>query len=154
MQWEITNGVKWMRCSALTASRRLGTRFMTTQQTGEVIFADARQLHSAALERLCAGDLRDAAEKAWCAVKRATDALILVRTGHAPKTTTETAQGLRQLDEVDPEVKKLSMRARYYSAQRSLHGDCFYSGNCDPEKHPDHIRRVVEYVGHAEKLAF
>ena len=127
---------------------------MTTRQTGEVIFTDARQLHSAALERLGAGDLRDAAEKAWCAVKRATDALILVRTGYAPETTTETGRSLRQLANVDPEVAKLSMVRRYYSAQQSLHGDCFYSGNCDPEKHPDHIRRVVEYVGYAEKLAF
>ena len=143
-----------MRCSALTVSRRLGPRFMTTQQTGEVIFADAKQLHSAALERLGAGDLRDAAEKAWCAVKRATDALILVRTGHAPETTTETARTLRQLADVDPDIDKLRMVRRYYSAQRSLHGDCFYSGNCDPGKHPDHIRRVVEYVSHAEKLAF
>ena len=45
------------------------------------IFADARTIHGEALERLQAGDIRDAAEKAWCATKRATDALILARTG-------------------------------------------------------------------------
>ena len=39
------------------------------------IFDDARLMHSEALERLAAGDIRDAAEKAWCATKRATDAL-------------------------------------------------------------------------------
>ena len=44
------------------------------------IFADVRQVHAQALERLEQGDVRDAAEKAWCATKRATDALILART--------------------------------------------------------------------------
>ena len=33
-----------------------------------------------------AGDLRDAAEKAWGATKRATDALILRYTGREPST--------------------------------------------------------------------
>ena len=39
------------------------------------IFTDARSMQAAAVERLEAGDIRDAAEKAWCAAKRATDAL-------------------------------------------------------------------------------
>ena len=39
------------------------------------IFDDAKAMHSEALERLAAGDIRDAAEKAWCSTKRATDAL-------------------------------------------------------------------------------
>ena len=38
------------------------------------IFADARAVHADALRLLAAGDIRDAAEKAWCATKRATDA--------------------------------------------------------------------------------
>ena len=41
------------------------------------IFEDARFMHRSALERLDAQDIRDAADKAWCATKRATDALIL-----------------------------------------------------------------------------
>ncbi len=44
------------------------------------IFSDARAVHADALRLLEAGDVRDAAEKAWCAAKRATDALILART--------------------------------------------------------------------------
>ena len=44
-----------------------------------------------------AGDVRDAAEKAWCATKRATDALILARTGREPETSRETSQELRNL---------------------------------------------------------
>ena len=54
-----------------------------TIQTDRVqeIFQDARVLQAAAVERLDQGDIRDAAEKAWGATKRATDALILARTG-------------------------------------------------------------------------
>ena len=40
------------------------------------LFADARAVHTQAIVRLAGGDIRDAAEKAWCATKRATDALI------------------------------------------------------------------------------
>ena len=54
------------------------------------IFHDARALHNSALERLESGDIRDAAEKAWCATKRATDALILARTGEEPGPTAIT----------------------------------------------------------------
>ena len=56
---------------------------VATGQAGE-IFADAYALHASALERLDAGDIRDAAGKAWCATKRATGALILVRQGKNP----------------------------------------------------------------------
>ena len=43
------------------------------------IFANARDVHAGALDQLAGGDIRDAAEKAWCVTKRATDALILSR---------------------------------------------------------------------------
>ena len=39
------------------------------------IFADAHEMYEASLERWDAGDVRDAAEKAWCATYRATGAL-------------------------------------------------------------------------------
>ena len=60
---------------------------MTTEtHTVAGIFADARFMHSESLRLLEAGDLRDAAEKAWCATKRATDALILRHTGREPSS--------------------------------------------------------------------
>ena len=58
---------------------------MTPVQDYAAIFADARAVHAQALERLEQDDIRDAAEKAWCATKRATDALILARTGENPQ---------------------------------------------------------------------
>ena len=41
------------------------------------LFADARTLYDDAIEMLDQGKIRNAAEKAWGATKRATDALVL-----------------------------------------------------------------------------
>ena len=73
-----------------------------TQDRVAELFADARQVQSQAIERLEAGDLRDAAEKAWCATKRATDALILARTSEEPPTTAATTDLLDDLCRVTP----------------------------------------------------
>ena len=116
------------------------------------IFADARAVHSDALRLLAAGDIRDAAEKAWCATKRATDALILARTGAEPEISSDTSKGLLMLAEQDNAVS--SLVRRYYSRQRALHGRCFYLGVCDPV--PDTERRIREtggYIRDAENLA-
>jgi hypothetical protein len=56
------------------------------------IFADAEQIQEQAIRRIEEGDIRDAAEKAWCATKRATDALILARTGHEPEKSPVTSR--------------------------------------------------------------
>ena len=47
----------------------------------EELFRDAERLYEEALKDLEAGRIRKAAENAWCATLRATDALILARTG-------------------------------------------------------------------------
>ncbi len=71
------------------------------------LFTDARQVHSQAVERLDAGDIRDAAEKAWCATKRTTDALILAHTGEEPPTTAATTDHLDDLCRVTPQAQAL-----------------------------------------------
>ena len=83
-----------------------------TIQTDRVqeIFQDARVLQAAAVERLDHGDIRDAAEKAWGATKRATDALILARTGEEPERTPETGAGLRTLASLDPRIRSAHLR--------------------------------------------
>ena len=53
---------------------------MVMTETVKTIF-DAQALQSSAVDQLDQGDIRDAAEKAWGATKRATDVLVLVRTG-------------------------------------------------------------------------
>ena len=106
------------------------------------------------MQRLRAGDLRDAAEKAWCSAKRATDALLVARTGREPETTPETGRWLGELSRADPDVRGLSMVGRYRHAQQALHGDCFYLGDCDAAEDVRHILELSHYIDDAEHLAF
>ncbi len=116
------------------------------------ILADARQVHAEALERLEQGDIRDAAEKAWCATLRATNALILAHTGEEPERTTYSRIGLERLAQRDSQVQ--SLVNRYYSRQSSLHGDCFYLGICEPvDLIERRIRETIQYIMDAEALA-
>ncbi len=116
----------------------------------QAVFEDARGMQEAALERWEIGDIRDAAEKAWCATRRATEALILARTGEEPRTTTGTTNGLDALAREDPRVK--SLVGRYYTRIGHLHGNCFYDGNCNDETER-RIRETAIYIDHAEALA-
>jgi hypothetical protein len=117
------------------------------------IFADAHAMYESSVEQLSEGDIRDAAEKAWCATLRATNALLLARTGEEPEKTPETSGRLDRLARMDPEVR--SLVGRYYSRQQRLHGDCFYSGIME---HTDEIERrireTIDYLRDAESLAF
>ena len=116
------------------------------------IFADAGQVHAEALERLEQGDIRDAAEKAWCATLRATNALILAHTGEEPERTTYSRIGLERLTQRDDRVQ--SLVNRYFSRQSSLHGDCFYLGICEPvDLIERRIRETNQYIQDAEALA-
>ena len=125
---------------------------MTTTADVARIFADARQVHTEALDRLAQGDVRDAAEKAWRAAKRATDALILARTGEEPERSTDTRIGLERLANADERARFLV--GCYYSRQSLLHGDCFYLGICEPmEAIGRRIRETLQYIQDVEVLA-
>ena len=114
------------------------------------IFADARVLQDDALEMLTQGKVRNAAEKSWGATKRATDALILARTGEEPPTTSRTSNGLDALASRDNSIKPLV--GRYYSRISQLHGSCFYDGICNEETER-RIRQTIDYIRDAEALA-
>ena len=116
------------------------------------IFADAREMYAAALERLADDDIRDVSEKAWCATRRATDALILARTGVEPEKSPDTTRGLDTLASQDTAVK--SLVGRYFSRQGQLHGLCFYYGWCEPLSETERrIRETIDYIQDAERLA-
>ena len=126
---------------------------MTTTSTRDRIaelFADARQVHSQAVARLDAGDVRDAAEEAWCATKRATDALILALTGEEPVTTARTTDELDALADRDPQARTLL--GRYFSRLGQLHGACFYDARCNPQTER-RIRETAAYIDDAQHLA-
>ena len=125
---------------------------MTLIQTPHEIFADARAVHSSALERLDAGDIRDAAEKAWCATKRATEALLLATTGELPPTTVRVSSGLRGLSRESEAARPL--QDRFANTVRFLHHDCFYNGHCEPVEDTERlIRETAQYIDDAEALA-
>lgn len=118
----------------------------------EEVFVDARRMHAAALTQLAAGDIRDAAEKAWCAAKRTTDALILARSGELPPKSPDTTRALRGMAAADPALRTL--QDRYFTRQAALHGDCFYTGWCEPIEDTERlIRETAEFIGDAERLA-
>lgn len=122
---------------------------MTTasiQERVDELFADARQMYDQAIERLEQGDIRDAAEKAWCSTKRATDGLILAITGEEPVTTAATSDGLDDLAREAPQTR--SLQGRYYSRLGQLHGACFYDRRCNQETER-RIRETIAYVNDA-----
>ena len=123
---------------------------VTIQDQVAEIFADARQMQVQAVERLEQGDIRDAAEKAWCATKRATDALILALIGEEPGPTGFTSDCLDDL--VGLGRAPNSLQRRYYSRLSQLHGACFYTGACN--RHTERrIRETVGYIADAESIA-
>jgi len=115
-------------------------------------FQDAWTLHADALAELEHGKLRNAAEKAWGATKRATDALVLARTGEEPRTTGQTNRELRRLGRQDQRVQDLV--GPYFTRAGFLHGQCFYDGMCEPaEAVEDDIRGTADYIQRAQELA-
>lgn len=125
---------------------------MTTVEANAArIFADAHLMRDAALAQMAAGDIRDAAEKAWCATVRATEALVLVRTGQNPGTSTAAGRRLKALSVNYPSL--MDLRLRYADRQDVLHGECFYHDYCQPVVTEQLIRETSDYIRDAERLA-
>ena len=119
---------------------------MLENERVQFIFADSRELYDDALEMLAQERLRNAADKAWCATKRATDALILARTGDEPRTSGQTVRMLRQLRGEDPTLEQL--RLGYGLRHTFLHDACLIDGVLDPEE--DLIRDVLETIDYIQ----
>ena len=115
-------------------------------------FADAHASHNDAMKLLTAGDLRNAAGKAWEATLAATNALIQSQTGKSPEKITDTSGALDDLARQSPAVKTLV--GRYCARQSHLYGDCFYSGILDyPDIIERRIRKTADYIQDAETFA-
>lgn len=125
---------------------------MVTKLNPEDLFKDAKRLYEMAMKELEAGNLRDAAEKAWGATVRATNGLVMVRTGEKPDTTSRTRIAIEREAERHPALD--SLRLRYLSRETSLHGGCFYDGICEPKNAIERrIRETAEFIGDAMKIA-
>ena len=125
---------------------------MLATERGRYIMSDAWVLFEDALEMLEQGRIRNAADKAWGATKRATDALILERTGEEPERNTQTSSGIRALGRQSDALR--SLHTRYIARVSELHGDCFYDGHCEPRDYfEEMIRETAGYIRDAEVLA-
>lgn len=125
---------------------------MTTTETSPTrIFADARRMLNAALERMGSGDIRDAAEKAWCATLRATEALVLARTGREPGKSPDASRRLSEMADADPSLGDLELQ--YFRRQARLHGECFYHELCPMPGTERFIRETLDFIRGAEALA-
>ena len=116
------------------------------------LFADAQTLYADALEMLDQGKLGNAAEKAWGATKRATDALVLARTGKEPQSAGQARRALLRLSNTSPAFDVF--QGRYNTRSALLHVNCFYDGNCEPEQEMTAlIAATSTYIRDAERLA-
>ena len=117
-----------------------------------VLFADARAHYAQALDQLERGQLQKAAGKAWDATLKATDGLILARTGEEPRDWEKTDFAIRQLALADPSLRALVTR---YGARHGLLLEaCVYDGICDPEDDlTADIRETRDFIKDAERLA-
>jgi hypothetical protein len=127
---------------------------MTITREADVIFTDALDMQTQAVRQIEGGDFRDAAEKAWCATKRATDAMVLSITGREPRTAGQTIRILRTLRfRLDGPVFG-ELEGRYNTRANVLHGQCFYDGNCEPgEVLEQDIRDTLRYINDARAIA-
>ena len=125
---------------------------MVTTDRVPAIFADARAVHADALRLLEAGDVRNAAERAWQATKRATDALVLARTGVEPVISSDRARGIGRLATDDDAI--LPLHKRYHIVLPYLYGTCFSLGVCEPIDEVEClIRQTADYINDAARLA-
>ena len=116
------------------------------------LFADARSLYDDALEMLTQEKIRNAAEKAWGATKRATDALVLARHGEEPQSAGQARRALLRLSAQDPAFD--AFQGQYNTRSALLHVNCFYDGNCEPvEEMASLIRATISYIQTAEELS-
>ena len=125
---------------------------MLSTERGRYVMSDAWTLYADAIEMLELGRIRNAADKAWGATKRATDALVLERTGREPQITTQTTNGIRALGRQSEAGR--SLYTRYSVRITELHGSCFYNGHCEPREYFEElIRDTADYIRDAERLA-
>ena len=123
----------------------------TTDRVSE-LFADAHELYADALEMLAQGRLRNAAEKAWGATKRSTDAMVLARTGDEPQSAGQARRALLRLSSNGPAF--VTFQGQYSTRSLLLHINCFYDGNCEPEAEMTALIRATDlYIQDAINLA-
>ena len=114
----------------------------------QALVDDAWEQYRSAVERLNAGDVRDACGKAWNATRAASEAAVLAHRG-STATTINISSGLRFLAK---QYGLPSLSAGYAQRAQFLHIDACYYGACDNDDIPDLIYGTEEYIRAAQEL--
>ena len=117
--------------------------------TVQALLDDAWEQYRSALERLNAGDVRDACGKAWNATRAASEAAVLAHSGNTA-TTINISSGLRSLAR---QYGIPNLSAGYAQRAQYLHNDACYYGACDNDDIPDLIYGTEEFIRAAQELA-
>ncbi len=123
---------------------------MLKDAAAESLMNDAHAMREEAMARLDAGDWRDASEKAWCATRNATQALLLEIYGVDSPRSTNIDAGIRALAR-ERGGQWVAMRKDYTEVVYYLHIEAFYGGVYHDDI-PDLVRGVSEYIALAEEL--
>ena len=115
----------------------------------QALLDDAWQQYHSALERLNAGDVRDACGKAWNATRAASEAAVLAHQGNTA-TTINISSGLRSLAR---RFDMPNLSAEYAKRSQYLHNDACYYGACENEDIPELIHGTADYIRSAQELA-
>lgn len=125
---------------------------MLATERAQVMLAEAWAFYGEAIKLLERGDLRNAAGKAWEASEKATNAMIVERTGREPQNERETSREVRFLILEGEDFKAFS--SRFAGHIHDLYGDCFIDNHCEPEDyHEEMIRNTDGFIREAERLA-
>lgn len=117
----------------------------------ETLMRDARAMQEEAIGRLEAGDWLDASEKAWCAARNATQAVVLEIYGLDSPRSTNIDSGIRALAR-ERGGEWVEMRKDYTEVVYHLHIEAVYGGVYHDDI-PDLVRGVSDYIRLAEELA-
>jgi HEPN domain-containing protein len=96
----------------------------------EMLLGNAERLYQEALKELEAGRIRKAAENAWGATAKATDALLYARAKFEVVRGLGRTRELYKLAYADKEVEDINLTKEYNERILHLHGNCFYEGIC------------------------
>ena len=112
-------------------------------------FEDAWEQYRSAIDRLEAGDVRDACGKAWNATRAAAEAAVLAHNGDTA-TTAQISTGFRRLSRANGFT---DLPARYSERAQFLHIDGCYYGAVFDDHILELIRETEDLIRQAEQLA-
>ena len=124
---------------------------MLKDSEAETLMRDARAMQEEAIAQLDVGDWRDAAEKAWCATRNATQAVVLEIYGVDNPRSTNIDAGIRSLAR-ERGGEWVELRKDYTEVVYHLHIEAFYGGVYHDDI-PDLVRGVADYIRTAGELA-